>query len=308
MQQMVNSANTQNLNHAPDDQLIATISTLWQKNRLGHFYMVRFPCHAHQLRPLSWQWCQDLIQELRALHPQEKWQMPQADLKELNLWSPHPDCLMLFPSSESQYVKEDLEEFFTFVQLRPGKLHKRLLFLFDAHKLGLHNLPQRLLKTLEDPGENHCIFFLTTRDGQFLSTIESRALTMRPQYPHLQKHIASEQQGEIHLQQAFEEFNTVCAHAHVALSYLKGASQLHQVLEEDWSTQDLLRLQSILSQWVLVCRPLNGDQLSIVAQLHKNLQEWRTYHHPIYGQVALLLNTFRQLYAEQNAANVEQKT
>jgi hypothetical protein len=270
--------------------------------------MVRFPCNAHQLRELSWHWSQDLIQQLGTLHPQEKWQIPPADINELNLWSPHPDCLMLFPSSQSQYVKEDLEEFFSFVQLRPGNLQKRLLFLFDAHKLGLHNLPQRLLKTLEDPGENHCIFFLTTRDGQFLSTIESRALTLRPQYPNLQKNIASEQHGEVHLTQAFEQFSSVCAHAQSALSYVKGANQMHEVLEEDWSSQDLLRLQHILSQWVLVCPPLNGEQLSIVAQLHKNLQEWRTYHHPIYGQVALLLNTFRQLYGEQNNADLARQT
>lgn len=92
----------------------------------------------------------------------------------------HPDILVFEKEDEKDYLigNKDLDEFFKFVEMSPVKLPWRFIFLYDTHKI-TESYANKLLKTLESPGQRISIFFFHHTGTKLLPTVEGRAIKIQ---------------------------------------------------------------------------------------------------------------------------------
>lgn len=110
--------------------------------------------------------------------------------------SPHkicPDILKLQldkKNSIENYTLEnkEIKELFLFLNFRPEFLNKRIIFLFDAEKLG-HVVSHKLLKPLEELESHLTLFLLVPTNEHLLPTLESRSIQI--QVPRFESEISS---------------------------------------------------------------------------------------------------------------------
>lgn len=146
----------------------------WRNSELAHFYIIETGSFPEAARLLN-----EKIQSIMETILQEDLKSRGFGIPK-NVWD-HPDFLQIFPEEEKKdYVIEDFIDkgFFNFLELRPYQLKWRFICIQDAHKVS-KNLSNKLLKTLEEPPERTTIFFLNPHAKPLLSTIQSRAITLR---------------------------------------------------------------------------------------------------------------------------------
>ena len=159
----------------------------WETNLLQKFvagnanplYIIRPPASAQSAKApreqlLAWHqnFLEGLLGQALGISPKEA--------RERLRWG-HPDLPVLSPSSPGQNYKiedADLAPLFRAQAHRPLELPQRLISILDAECI-----PQRyankMLKTLEEPRPDTSVFLLANDQRPLLSTVESRALTLR---------------------------------------------------------------------------------------------------------------------------------
>lgn len=112
-------------------------------------------------------------------------------LPGLNLNYGHPDILYIkrletdekgHKVMERDYGLKEFQEFFKFLTYRPFQFSHRFVVVEDVHLIG-ETLANKLLKSLESPGDHLTIFFLHSVDKKLLPTLQSRSIQLRLRNP-----------------------------------------------------------------------------------------------------------------------------
>ena len=96
----------------------------------------------------------------------------------------HPDILIIEKDKKNKEYHVDnpaIEEMFRHQSFTPTHLNRHFI-IFKESQLISTSLANKLLKILEEPQKNTSIFFLNDGQRPMLSTIESRAITLRHPY------------------------------------------------------------------------------------------------------------------------------
>jgi DNA polymerase III delta prime subunit len=147
-----------------------TLLDKWSENKMGHFFILRGP--KEELTT----WAQDLKEQFLAIDLGLT-----QDLVKERLERGFSDILEIKKEKEKyswSKTQNDFTEFFKFLQYNPMEMKRKLVFLHDANHL-TQDICNKILRTLEEVN-NTTIFFLNPSETPMLSTIESRAITLRP--------------------------------------------------------------------------------------------------------------------------------
>ena len=156
-------------------------------------YIIRPPSDGHfQLRD----WHQNFLVNLLG----KTTGLDSKAARERLKWG-HPDLPVLAPASPGQNYKiedADLAPLFSAQAHRPLELPQRLISILDAECIP-ERYANKMLKTLEEPRPDTSIFLLVGGQRPLLSTIESRAITLRlpserPQTPPLSPSLSESRQ------------------------------------------------------------------------------------------------------------------
>lgn len=147
-----------------------TLIDKWSKNQMGHFFILRGPREELSI------WAQDLIEQFLAIDLGLT-----QDLAKERLEHGFSDILEIKKEKEKyswSKTQNDFTEFFKFLQYNPIEMKRKLVLLHDANFL-TQDICNKILRTLEEV-KSTTIFFLNPSETPMLSTIESRAITLRP--------------------------------------------------------------------------------------------------------------------------------
>lgn len=138
-------------------QLNERLKTLYQNQKLAHFYVLQMQGQDQQVQT---------IQELSQAFTNDN---SEASIN-------HPDLLILKPEGKSYLTEQpDINEYMRSWEFRPTNLNYRFFIFTDAHLLS-DNILNKMLKQLEEPPAWSCIFFLNPSGKKLLATIESRSV------------------------------------------------------------------------------------------------------------------------------------
>jgi hypothetical protein len=140
----------------------------YQQDQLAHFYIIealqsQIDPNELSLKPVR------LLQEILAVN----------DVRN------HEDVLIVCPKANGNYVLEDFAEMFSFLNYKATRAKRKFLIIEQVEKL-THHVSNKLLKTLEEPPVETTIFFINNKKANLLSTIKSRAITLRVQIKNQQ--------------------------------------------------------------------------------------------------------------------------
>lgn len=139
------------------------LTELYHKKQLGHFYLVQSrDRHGDRLG----QWIHHLFNSFYA----KESQLPVRS---------HPDILWIEkPETQNKYKQEDFKEFFSFLTFRPEVLKYKLVWIDQAHLIS-ENVANKMLKSLESPPIDICIFFNYSQGPGPIATLKSRGISLR---------------------------------------------------------------------------------------------------------------------------------
>lgn len=105
-------------------------------------------------------------------------------LTQLSPIADHPDILKIYKDEKESEYKVDsasIRYFLKFINYRPLKLKKKIIFLFEAHDIS-QTLANKLLKIFEELNSHFCLFLMVPDNSFMLPTVLSRAIKL--QIPH----------------------------------------------------------------------------------------------------------------------------
>lgn len=138
----------------------------YSRDTLHHFYLLTAPQAITAPQAYLEEWVKLFFERL--------------EQKEALVLENLSDLLILRPAQKGQaYTVEHpgLEEWAKTTDYRPLKWKRRFVVVFEAHLMP-PVVQNKLLKTLEEPHPEHCIFWLRPWASSLLPTIESRAQTL----------------------------------------------------------------------------------------------------------------------------------
>lgn len=143
------------------DLLKETLLALEKKNNLAHFYLVSSSSMSKNASLFDWT-CQ-LVENFIA---------PSSLVS-------CADVLILEAAHDAkQYPIETLEQVFNFLKHKATQVKRKYLIINHAHKLTKIHL-NKLLKTLEEPPIEVCIFIINNNNTAIMQTVNSRAIHLR---------------------------------------------------------------------------------------------------------------------------------
>lgn len=170
---MTNRAETSNSEKAPEKILLSQ----WKKRKLGPFYIIRPPIlSGDNDRALLKDWLKNLYIEII------KSEKNINHEKALELWELGVSDLYSIEKEEGdrefKVNSSAVHEFIKAHTYAPLEYPYKIVAVWDADDLGLQ-VANKWLKTLEEPQENITTLFITSSNRPLLSTLESRAITLR---------------------------------------------------------------------------------------------------------------------------------
>jgi hypothetical protein len=94
----------------------------------------------------------------------------------------HPDILLLKNREGKDYLKEEFEVFFRFLELATFEFPRRFVVIANAHRIS-DLMANKMLKSLEDTPGGITIFMLNPTQAPLLPTLRGRALILRVPSP-----------------------------------------------------------------------------------------------------------------------------
>jgi len=145
----------------------------YQKKQLGHFYLLQMRTITTQVPELLSSWVDQLITQIL------RHELAVTEHAKLtHHLQTHPDILRIHHNeTDKDYHLDDFHCLWRFLQFNPFSLPHRFVIITDAHLIS-DILCNKLLKSLEGPGENISLFFINPTSTKLISTIESRAIKL----------------------------------------------------------------------------------------------------------------------------------
>lgn len=151
--------------------------SLWQRRKIGSFYIIRPPILSHHdSRADLKTWLNSFFMDIIA---QEK-NCDAKKAKELMELGVSDFYIIEKDEGDREYKihSNAVSEFVKAHNYPPLEFSYKFIVVWDAEDLSTQ-ISNKWLKTLEEPQENIITLFLTTSNRPLLSTIESRAITLR---------------------------------------------------------------------------------------------------------------------------------
>lgn len=238
----------------PNDQILndrrpeRILLSQWKKRKLGPFYIIRPPIlSGDNNREVLKEWLKNLYIEF--IKDQKSIDQTKAqELLELGV----SDLYSIEKEEEDREYKVNssaVHEFIKAHTYEPLEFPYKVIAVWDADDLGLQ-VANKWLKTLEEPQANITTLFITSSNRPLLSTLESRAITLRLS-PQLNKeapkefnsfldYISHQMENRPYWQsvanekqiKAIKEFSTDMRKAHILLDQIKYAPALAKELYE----------------------------------------------------------------------------
>jgi hypothetical protein len=215
------------------------LRNLWKRNRLGPFYIIRPPIlTSDSPSKLLEMWLDDFLSEI--LYHQRKISQEEArELLEVGV----SDFYLIKKDEGDREFKVNSQAVSDFIKAHaypPLELPHKIIAVFQAEDLNLQ-VANKWLKTLEEPQEKITTLFLTTSNKALLSTLESRAITLRilPEDKAASKNLADPSCG------SFAEFITKEVSSRDFWLHIASDKQLEAL--ESFS-QDMRKVHLILDQ------------------------------------------------------------
>ncbi|MCB9062961.1 MAG: hypothetical protein H6622_15670 [Halobacteriovoraceae bacterium] len=142
--------------------ILSILLDKYKQQKLAPFYIARFQDYSSVDQLV---WAEDLLEKIY-----------QSENLSFS-WS-RADVLLISPQeNKNQYMLNDVKKLDRFLEYAQIELSWRFVIFEQAELLTIPIL-NKLLKTLEAPGQNVCILFLAPSAHKFIQTIESRALSL----------------------------------------------------------------------------------------------------------------------------------
>ena len=194
----------------------------------------------------------------------------------------HPDILLLNNREDKDYLLEEFDVFFRFLELATFEFSRRFVVIANAYRIS-DRVANKMLKSLEDTPAGITIFMLNPTQGPLLPTLRGRALILRVPSPTEQvlqnddtplvmkewfaRHLHSKN-GPTHdktINEAFETFlDSRDPHELIALLKKKSTAQdelLSLILRRECQLGDGRRKTILLEhlKWAMQARTFNNS-------------------------------------------------
>ena len=215
------------------------------KKRLANFYIVNCsPIESERAQVFLDKWIHQLLEKVLVQGKVAK-SIKNAKAK-LNFGM--LDILEVRKQDErKEYINEDLEELFKFVEMSACQLTHKFIIVHEADFIP-KNLSNKMLKTLEDTTKDTTIFFLHGGKSQFLPTIVSR-ITLAPSIKKMSEPFHSQKKLSTWLSNSERPYNEKLVNK--LTSFEKKEISINDLLEFlHVNSKFELEFISIISDWI----------------------------------------------------------